>query len=376
MRRTATSRLSDVVVQLAAASALCVIATAQPLQLELAKRGNQGTTPFHTPTAVLVTEVIKLFIALGTWLCQYRTLEYTGLEEFRWFNSIVFAVPALLFAVQNNLVYFAMQDLDPPTFQLWACFKLIPVGVFSRALLGKRLSPVQWCALLLLALGMANTTQGGGGAKHTEAGGGRHQSANVVRGIATLVFNGCLSGLSTVLNEWLIKFQDPRAPLMFKNLQIYLWGSFICAAGASPSTVGQLLAPLPALIVLTNACAGLCVSAVLKYCDSLVKGFSTSVSVLLAMGCSSLLFEFRLTRPFSIGVAVVCCSFYLYFGAFNARLLRDEEEVVGEIGSESDDNERLLATPASALQEVRSSSNEDPAATSPRVKSKMLPLPA
>ena len=208
------------------------------------------------------------------------------------------------------------------------------------------------------------------------AGGGRHQSANVVRGIATLVFNGCLSGLSTVLNEWLIKFQDPRAPLMFKNLQIYLWGSFICAAGASPSTVGQLLAPLPALIVLTNACAGLCVSAVLKYCDSLVKGFSTSVSVLLAMGCSSLLFEFRLTRPFSIGVAVVCCSFYLYFGAFNARLLRDEEEVVGEIGSESDDNERLLATPASALQEVRSSSNEDPAATSPRVKSKMLPLPA
>ena len=29
--------------------------------------------------------------------------------------------------------------------------------------------------------------------------------------------------------------------------------------------------------------AGLCVSLVLKYCDSLVKGFSTSVSVILAM---------------------------------------------------------------------------------------------
>ena len=50
-----------------------------------------------------------------------------------------------------------MQLLDPPTFQLWACSP-IPVGVASRLVLGKRLSPVQWTALALLALGMANTT--------------------------------------------------------------------------------------------------------------------------------------------------------------------------------------------------------------------------
>ena len=63
--------------------------------------------------------------------------------------------------------------------------------------------------------------------------------------------------------------------------------------------------------------AGLCVSLVLKYCDSLVKGFSTSVSVILAMAVSSVLFGFELTRPFAIGSAVVCCAFYLYFGHFN-----------------------------------------------------------
>ena len=278
-----------------------------------------GKAPFHTPTAVFVTEAIKLVIALCTWLCQYRTLEYTGLENFHWTSSLAFAIPALLFAAQNNLVYFALQDLDPPTFQLWACFKLIPVGVFSRILLGRRLTPVQWCALMLLALGMANTTQGGGG-------GGGKMAEHQLRGIATLVFNGCLSGLSTVVNEWLIKFQDPRAPLMFKNLQIYVYGSLICAAAASPRSMTALLVPLPMIIVLTNACAGLCVSAVLKYCDSLVKGFSTSVSVLLAMVASSLLFDFHLTRPFTIGSAVVCCAFYLYFGPFNEKLKEAKEE--------------------------------------------------
>ena len=46
-----------------------------------------------------------------------------------------------------------------------------------------------------------------------------------------------------------------------------------------PSAARQFAAPLVVTIVLTNAAAGLCVSLVLKYCDSLVKGFSTSVSV-------------------------------------------------------------------------------------------------
>ena len=46
---------------------------------------------------------------MGTWLWQYRRLEYTGLEEFKWRSSLAFATPAVLFAVQNNLVYLAMQ---------------------------------------------------------------------------------------------------------------------------------------------------------------------------------------------------------------------------------------------------------------------------
>ena len=101
---------------------------------------------------------------------------------------------------------------------------------------------------------------------------------------------------------------------MFKNLMIYTFGVIICFGSWQPSTVEQFYAPLVLVIVGTNAAAGLCVSLVLKYCDSLVKGFSTSVSVILAMAVSSVLFGFQLTRPFAIGTAVVCCAFYLYFG--------------------------------------------------------------
>ena len=315
----------DIMVQLVLALTLCLIATVQPLLMEFAKRGNGGHTPFHTPSAVFYTEAIKLVIALCTWGYQARTLEYTGLENLRLSTAVVFAVPAALFAAQNNAVFFAMQLLDPPTFQLWACFKLIPVGIASRVVLGKRLSPVQWSALALLALGMANTTLGCATELSAAASGGAATSRRA-RGILILLVNGCLSGLSTVFNEWLIKFQDPKAPLMFKNLLIYGFGCLITFGSWQPSAARQFAAPLVITIVCTNAAAGLCVSLVLKYCDSLVKGFSTSVSVILAMAVSSVLFGFELTRPFAIGSAVVCCAFYLYFGHFNQVLQKHSAE--------------------------------------------------
>ena len=92
---------------------LCLIATLQPLLMEVAKRGNGGHAPFHTSSAVFYTEAVKLVVAFGVWAAQARHLEYNGLERFRASTALAYAVPAALFAVQNNLTYFAMQLLDP-----------------------------------------------------------------------------------------------------------------------------------------------------------------------------------------------------------------------------------------------------------------------
>ena len=51
-----------------------------------------------------------------------------------------------------------------------------------------------------------------------------------------------------------------------------------------------------------------------------MKGFSTSAAVLLAAVASSFCCGFHPTAPFAVGVAVVGCSFYLYFGPHNAVL--------------------------------------------------------
>ena len=240
--------------QMAAAGlTLTVFSTAQSLLVEWAKKTHGGKIPFHTPSAVLYTELLKLVVSSAIWFRQRPSLEYTGLERWRALTCVAYAVPAVMFTIQNNLAYVAMSLLDPPTFQLWACWKLIPAGLFARCMLRQRLTRVQWVALVLLALGMATT-------KLTSHGG--HGSWRHYQGIGILLINGCLSGASGVTNEYLIKLSDPRAPLMFKNMHIY----FFCLLAATPTyrpSEGSWDA-LALLIVAVNAATGLCISLVLK----------------------------------------------------------------------------------------------------------------
>jgi len=221
-------------------------------------------------------------------------------------SALAFAVPALLYAIQNNLNYFALQHIDAQTYQLWGCSKLVFAGLFLRILLSRQLSARKWVGLGILAAGMALTTLRPGRAATS------HEASSTVRGIALVLCTSSLSGLSSVFNEWLIKFADPKAPLMFKNFLLYGFGALMCAAGWRPSApLGDPL--LFGILVVVQALCGLCVSLVLKYCDSLVKGFSTSGGVLLATFLSCLLFGFELRTPFVAGFAIVVLAFYVYF---------------------------------------------------------------
>mmetsp|Transcript_20573 Transcript_20573/g.57833 ORF Transcript_20573/g.57833 Transcript_20573/m.57833 type:complete len:362 (+) Transcript_20573:29-1114(+) len=330
--------------QVLPACTLTVLTTSQAMLVEAAKASHSGKIPYDTSAAVFLTELLKLCIAFTSWSCQRRTLEYSGLENFVCLsaNTFAYAVPATLFIVQNNLVFWALSLLDPPTFQLWACFKIIPVGILARIMLGQHRSNVQWAALIILALGMATTTiseQKSTASENAEV--AKTNSAKVWMGIVVVIFNGCLSALSSIVNEWLIKFSDPRAPLMFKNFQIYLWGSLV-SAGYSiyhAESAGVWLSLLPrtitgsaygAAIIVNNAAVGLCVSAVIKYADNLTKGFSTSAAVLLASAASTISFGYVPSRPFLIGSSVACSAFYLYFGAHNSVLLQQTESLESE----------------------------------------------
>ena len=134
--------------KLLSAVALTVLASTQSLLVELAKSRNGGATPF-TPSAVFFTELLKLLIALGSGCAA--SFEYDGLR-LAIPPFLLFAIPALLFIVQNNAVFLAVGLLDR---------QLSAVGVLQgdpgRRARARRARPAALAcraALLLLALGM------------------------------------------------------------------------------------------------------------------------------------------------------------------------------------------------------------------------------
>lgn len=65
-------------------------------------------------------------------------------------------------------------------------------------------------------------------------------------------------------------------------------------------------------LVLLQAGGGLIVAVVVKYADNILKGFATSLAIVLSCMVSIYLFSFQLTLQFSFGTILVIVSVFLY----------------------------------------------------------------
>ncbi len=309
---------------------LCTcMATLQSIVLHFSKVN--GRVEYHMPSAVFYTELLKLIVSITLWIAipsthssrlthgRHGKLASCNRSPFasvlyQFAGLMPYAILAALYLAQNNLTIRAMSLLDPPTFQLWVHFRLLPAAFLTRFVLKRRITFVQWTALILLMLGMGITTLKQDRHVYVST-----QSVNYEwRGIVLVLFNGCLSATSSVMNEWMLKYQDASLSMTLKNILIYAFGALLAVPTMHlPWTPGALqgFSPSAWVVVCTNAALGLSVSLVLRYTDNLVKNFAGAAAVILSAIVSAPLFGFEWTYPFVIGVLVICCAFVLYFCA-------------------------------------------------------------
>lgn len=65
-------------------------------------------------------------------------------------------------------------------------------------------------------------------------------------------------------------------------------------------------------LVVLQAAGGLIVAVVVKYADNILKGFATSVAIIILCLASMVIFDFHLTVQFAIGTMFVIGSIFLY----------------------------------------------------------------
>ena len=166
-----------------------------------------------------------------------------------------------------------------------------------------------------LGFGVA-VVQLSGGNKNESDEGGIHIT---LRGVLALFVAACLSGLAGVWFEKMLK--SHKTSIWMRNVQLGIFSLFfsLCSVGAE-NLHGETreffdgYTPIVWVVVVIGACGGLIVAVVIKYADNILKGFATSVSIVLTSIISYLLpgFDFQPSVMFLVGTAIVMLATYVY----------------------------------------------------------------
>ena len=121
----------------------------------------EGTSGYLSSTAVLLAEIVKIFINFfmicygNNFKVSNTILEIKREIYYKPLDTLKVSIPALLYTVQNNLLFLALSNLDAATYQVTYQLKILTTALFSVILLRKNLTRLKWFALLQLTFGIA-----------------------------------------------------------------------------------------------------------------------------------------------------------------------------------------------------------------------------
>ncbi|XP_006007628.1 probable UDP-sugar transporter protein SLC35A4 [Latimeria chalumnae] len=269
-----------------------------------------GKIPFSSSSTVILIELLKLLISSVLLLIQDLKSTRVSLS---WRDITPFALPALLYAINNNLVVYMQLFMDPSTFQVLSNFKIASTAILYSLILRKRLSLRKWLALCLLTIAGVFHTYGG---VQNESGPLPETDFYITPlGILLLSVYCLISGLSAVYTELILKTQ--KLPLNLQNFFLYLFGITINlgvhAVEAQDGGFFQGFSVWVLVIIATQALNGLLMSVVMKHSSNITRLFVISCSMLVNAVLSVLLFDLQLKPLFFLAVLSVVFSVHLYY---------------------------------------------------------------
>lgn len=219
----------------------------------------------------------------------------------------------------------AASNLSPPVFQVSYNLKILTTALVSVILLKRRLSRNKWLALFFLAAGVGIVQL----QSSTGAGTKQDHEMDQVAGMLAVACGCMTSGLAGVYFEMVLK--GSKVDLWTRNCQLSFFSMLPALApillpnfSLFPSSTPHAQPPPPAqaifanfgfwawAVVLTQVLGGLITALVIKYSDNILKGFATSLAIILSFCTGVILFDFQVTTSFLVGTSVVVGATYLY----------------------------------------------------------------
>lgn len=292
---------------------------------------------FSRSFAVTVAEFFKLITCiLLIWYDEsslgatFRSIKSHIIDNY--VDTLKVAVPSFVYYVQNNLLYVGSTHLDAATGQITYQLKILTTAIFSVALLNKKLSKIQWAALITLFLGVAlietitvsdhekkqDTHERFGNSSRLDAKNEKRLEKPLL-GFTAVLIACCLSGFAGVYFEKILK-NTSNISLWIRNIQLAVVAipfgliQVFVAEYEETTTKGPFygFTSLTWLCIILQVQGGLLVAVVVKFANNILKGFATSMAIVISTVASMFLFDFNLTPTFLFGASLVIGSVMMY----------------------------------------------------------------
>ncbi|XP_044278091.1 CMP-sialic acid transporter isoform X2 [Varanus komodoensis] len=261
----------------------------------------------HTVPARCLWEAHRETGSLGRWLASLKENVLGSPKEL-----LKLSVPSIVYAIQNNMAFLALSNLDAAVYQVTYQLK-IPCTAFCTVLmLNRSLSKLQWFSVFMLCGGVTLVQW-----KPAQATKVQMEQSPLI-GFGAIAVAVLCSGFAGVYFEKVLKSSDTS--LWVRNIQMYLSGIVVTLVGVYMSDGAQVMengffygyTQYVWFVIFLSSVGGLYTSVVVKYTDNIMKGFSAAAAIVLSTIASVILFGLQITITFSLGALLVCISIYLY----------------------------------------------------------------
>ncbi|OII76078.1 UDP-galactose transporter family protein [Cryptosporidium andersoni] len=287
-------------------------------------QGNDNPILYFKSSAVVVSELMKLFVSLLI-IWYEKGMSLKGLLQSlktnvfnSWTSNLKMGIPGLLYVVQNNLLLIALSNLSGAVYHVTYQLKILVTAVLCVLIMEKKLLGVQWLSLFLLTAGVIFVQPIKGGELFSNNWSAVITGSGVV-GLGAVILACFTSGIAGVFLEKLLK--DNKTSIWERNIQLALYGVLFGYLGCLFGVDGSKMMSLGFLygfnnvvwtVVSLQAIGGIIVAAVLKYADNILKCFGNSVSIIISCILSWYIGDYNLSITFILGSTMVIWSIIIY----------------------------------------------------------------
>ncbi|XP_043702256.1 CMP-sialic acid transporter 1-like [Telopea speciosissima] len=298
-------------------AALLTILTSSQGILTTLSQSDRGYK-YDYATVPFLAEVFKLLVSSFLLLRECKSSPLPRMTT-EWKSVRLYPIPSIIYLIHNNVQFLTLTYVDTSTYQIMGNLKIVTTGILFRLFLKRKMSNLQWMAIVLLAVGTTTSQVKGCDQASCDS-----LFSAPIQGYMLGILSACLSALAGVCTEFLMKKNNDS--LYWQNVQLYMFGAIFNMAWFILDDFKHELEQGPWwqrlfngysfttwMVVLNLGSTGLLVSWLMKYADNIVKVYSTSMAMLLTMALSVYLFDFKPTLQLFLGITICMMSLHMYF---------------------------------------------------------------